>query len=186
MFTVVLDACVLVPITLTDTILRIAEAGSVGVRWSPRILDETRRALVSNGVGDEAADRRLRHMASAFPLASVVAPPGLESVLTNHPKDRHVLATAISAPAPTIVTFNLKDFPAASLQPWEVEAIHPDEFLLNQLDLGPGAVVKAVRRQAGESTRPRRSVDQIIGGLARCGVPEFADEVRRHLMSPCD
>lgn len=34
MFTVVLDACTLVPITLCDTLLRIAETGSFGVRWS--------------------------------------------------------------------------------------------------------------------------------------------------------
>lgn len=33
MFTVVLDACTLVPITLCDTLLRIAETGSFGVRW---------------------------------------------------------------------------------------------------------------------------------------------------------
>lgn len=39
MFTVVLDACTLVPITLCDTLLRIAETGSFGVRWSATILD---------------------------------------------------------------------------------------------------------------------------------------------------
>ena len=35
--------------------------------------------------------------------------------MTNHPKDRHVLATAVRTGAQTIVTFNLKDFPEAAL-----------------------------------------------------------------------
>jgi len=37
-------------------------------------------------------------------------------------KDRQVLASAIRAPAQTIVTFNLKDFPAAALDPLGIEA----------------------------------------------------------------
>ena len=61
MFTVVLDACTLVPITLCDTLLRIAETGSFGVRWSATILDEVERTMVGKlGVSAEAAARRAR------------------------------------------------------------------------------------------------------------------------------
>ena len=35
--------------------------------------------------------------------------------MTNHPKDRHVLAAALRTGAQTIVTFDLKDFPEAAL-----------------------------------------------------------------------
>jgi hypothetical protein len=36
----------------------------------------------------------------------------LEPAMTNDPKDRHVLATAVAAGSELIVTFNLDDFPA--------------------------------------------------------------------------
>lgn len=42
-FTAVLDACVLYPASLRDTLLRVAEAGIYQPRWTERILDEVRR-----------------------------------------------------------------------------------------------------------------------------------------------
>lgn len=44
-------------------------------------------------------------------------------------KDGHVPAAAIRSRSSVIVTFNLKDFPAAVLDEYEVEAQHPDEFI---------------------------------------------------------
>ena len=43
-----------------------------------------------------------------MPLADIPA-------MTNHPKDRHVLAAAARAGAKVMVTYNLKDFPSSSL-----------------------------------------------------------------------
>jgi hypothetical protein len=59
--------------------------------------------------------------------------------------DRHVLAAAICGRAQTIVTANLKDFPAESLQPFGIEALGPDDFLQDVLDLEPLVVRKAIR-----------------------------------------
>ncbi len=39
-YTAVLDACVLVPIALADTLLRVAEKGLYRPLWSDRILGE--------------------------------------------------------------------------------------------------------------------------------------------------
>lgn len=182
MFTVALDACTLAPITLCDAILRIAETGAFGVRWSASILEETERTMVDPlGVPQEAAARRIRQMERAFRFASVEGYEPLESLLTNHPKDRHVLACAIKAQVHTIVTFNLKDFPPASLAPWEIEVVHPDTFLLNQLDLSPGHVTTAVRAMIEAYRHPPRSAEELLGAFARSGVPDFADELRRHL-----
>lgn len=181
MFTVVLDACTLVPITLCDTILRIAESGSFDVRWSASILDEVERTMVDKlDVPADAAARRLRAMDSAFRFAEVRDHERLEGLLTNDPKDRHVLACAIAAQVHTIVTFNLRDFPPSALEPWSVEAVHPDQFLLNQLDLAPGHVTSAVRAMLDSSSRPPHTVNSLLGALARSGVPDFADELRRH------
>src|SRR5258708_1528769 len=43
--------------------------------------------------------------------------------------DRHILAAAIAAQAPVIVTFNLSDFPETALAPYGIRALHPDAFL---------------------------------------------------------
>jgi len=181
MFTVVLDACALVPITLCGTLLRIAETGSFGVRWSEAILDETERTMVNKlGVPQDAATRRVQMMDGAFRFAMVHGHEPLEPLLTNDPKDRHVLACAIAAQVHTIVTFNLKDFPASALEPWEIEAIHPDDFLLNQLDLAPGHVTSAVRTMIETQKHPPYTFDSLLGSLARAGAPDFADELRRH------
>ena len=45
-FGVVLDACVLIPATLRDTLLRAVEKGMYRLHWSDEILDEVRRNLV--------------------------------------------------------------------------------------------------------------------------------------------
>lgn len=56
--------------------------------------------------------------------------------------DRHVVAAAIRAGAQVIVTANVKDFPAAALEPFNIEAQHPDVFIVGliDLDLGPSSV----------------------------------------------
>ena len=48
-FVVVLDANVLFPFTLRDTLLRAAAAELYQVRWTGRILDEMARNLVAAG-----------------------------------------------------------------------------------------------------------------------------------------
>ena len=63
--------------------------------------------------------------------------PGL--VLPD-PKDRHVLAAAIRGGASVIVTCNLADFPQHVLGEFDIEAQHPDEFVLHLFDLAPGLV----------------------------------------------
>lgn len=71
MFTVVLDTCVLVPPTLADTTLRIAESGTFGVRWSAEILDELDRTMARLGATDPQRGHRVAEMRRAFPHAEV-------------------------------------------------------------------------------------------------------------------
>jgi hypothetical protein len=65
------------------------------------------------------------------------------------PDDRHVLAAAITGGAQSLVTFNLKDFPDDKLLPTRVEAVHPDDFLLDQLDLHPGLALPVGAESTG-------------------------------------
>jgi hypothetical protein len=59
-FVVVLDANVLFPFTLRDTLLRAAAAGFYQARWSAQILDEMTRNLISTETMSEDRAQKLR------------------------------------------------------------------------------------------------------------------------------
>ncbi|MHA6801148.1 hypothetical protein [Bounagaea algeriensis] len=61
-----------------------------------------------------------------------------------------------------------------------MEAVHPDEFLLDQLDLYPGRVLASLERQVAGYRRDPTTVAGLMNRLERIGVPKFANEVLRH------
>ena len=178
-FSVVLDTCVLYPAHLRDTLLRLAERGLYRALWSEDILGELRRNLVEAGIDVGSVDRLLGEMAGAFPDAAVTSYRSLIDGLTCDPKDRHVLAAAVGARAGGIVTHNTDDFPEISVEPYEIEVIHPDTFLLDLLDLAPPAVIDELRQQATANRREPRTLPTLLDALANAGAAGFADEVRR-------
>jgi predicted nucleic acid-binding protein len=183
LYAAVLDANVLVPSALTDTLLRLAEHGFYRPVWSARILDEVRETVISIRPGGEAGiNRRLDAMDSSFEDASVT---GWEPVCAGldlpDEDDRHVLAAAIAGRADCIVTANLKDFPASVLDAHGVEARHPDEFLLDQLALYPRRALDLLEEQASAMKRPPTDLAGLLFSLERAGVPLFVEEARRQL-----
>ena len=61
----VLDACVLYPVSLRDTLLNVAEAGLFLVLWTEEILTETARNIVRDtGLNDGAPREDLRRHAT--------------------------------------------------------------------------------------------------------------------------
>ena len=178
-FSAVLDANTLYPFSLRDTLLRLAELELYTPLWSERILDEMRRNLVERQITDEQADRLAAAMRGAFEEAEVDAAEieRLEPAMTNDPNDRHVLAAAVAAGSELIVTFNLADFPARACEPLGVEAIHPDDFLLDLHDLSPQGVQAALEQQAAD-LNPPWPLDQLLDALEIAGVPRFAAAIR--------
>jgi predicted nucleic acid-binding protein len=178
-FSAVLDANVLYPFSLRDTLLRLAELELYTPLWSARILEEMTRNLVERRITEEQAQRIEQAMRAAFEEAEV--DPGeierLEPAMTNDEKDRHVLATAVAADAELIVTFDLGDFPSEACEPLGVEAIHPDDFLLDLHDLAPEAVRAALDQQAAD-LHPPWPLEQLLAALTTAGVPRFADAIR--------
>lgn len=90
------------------------------------------------------------------------------------PKDRHVLAAAIAGHADSIVTQNLKDFPISILEPLEMTAIHPDEFLLQQLELEPLVVLPAFKAMRARLKNPAYTPEIFIQSLERNGLIQTA------------
>lgn len=178
-FPAFLDACVLVPIALTDTLLRLAEAETYRPLWSDQVLDEVERNLpkVTSSVTPEKASRRIAVMRDAFPDALVTGYEALVPAMTNDLKDRHVLAAAVAGGAAVIVTANLGDFPTAALQPYDIVAVHPDDFLLDQLDLYPQATVQCLREQIRAYNNPSVTITEFLEKFVNT-VPRFANGMR--------
>jgi predicted nucleic acid-binding protein len=173
----VLDACVLLPASLRDTLLRLAETPRLYVpKWSRDIWGEVTRNLESRR---KLTPEKIAHLVQQvdlhFPEALIDGYEKLTARMTNHPKDRHVVAAAVRGSASVIVTANLRDFPAASLAPWDIEARHPDDFLLDLNARNPKAVASRLQEQ---STTIGRTLPELLRTL-HSGVPRFAAEDRR-------
>ncbi len=183
-FPAFLDTNVLYPQYLNDTLLTQAAAGTFRPLWSPGVLEELGRSLAEHArLTDQQIHHRLNRMRRAFPDAEVTGYESLIDGMTNEPKDRHVLAAAVRADAEVLVTFNLPDFPESALKPFDIAAVHPDAFLLDQLDLYPGVVLGCLEDQINRYTciNGPVTIRELLPRLERAGVPRFADEVRRHL-----
>jgi hypothetical protein len=170
-YTAVLDACVLEPIALADTLLRVAEKGLYRPLWSDRILAEAQAATEEIHPGIDTGNR-FTQMCEAFDDALVSGWEELEGGLSLPDEDdRHVLSAAIRGGAQAIITANAKDFPAAALAPLGLEAVHPDDFLLDQLDLSPTTILQVIREQAARTRRPPLTPRDLATLLGRAGVP---------------
>lgn len=176
----VLDANVLFPMILRDTLLRLAAAGCYRAHWSARILDEMGRNLIAqHRVTTIQADRLATEMRRAFPDADVEGWEALEAEMLNDPKDRHVAAAAKHIEADVIITANLKDF--APL-PAGVRAISPDAFLTECLAAEPAKVLAALRKQAAGYRHPLADLDTLLAWLEG-DLPDFVPAVLRAIVS---
>ncbi|MGB8535049.1 MAG: PIN domain-containing protein [Acidobacteriaceae bacterium] len=177
-YTVVLDACVLAPMPLCDTLLRLAEDPALfRAIWSAQTLIEVARTLRDRfRYTAEQANRRIRAMNDAFPESVVQVPQNLIDCIPSVPDldDRHVIAAAIHTQAGTIVTENLKDFPEEVLAPHYIHAQSGDDFLIHQYHLNPEVVLEKLDMQASAIRQQRRDV---VNRLERTA-PQFVAVIR--------
>ncbi len=181
-YTAILDACVLYPAPLRDVLLSLAQAGLYHARWSEDIHDEWIRNLLR-----DRSDLTPDQIARTRGLMNQSIP---DSIVTNYsaligtislpdPGDRHVLAAAIAGHADAIVTFNLKDFPRDILHSYNVEPQHPDDFVLNQLELNEIAALSAIRRTRARLRNPPKTAPELIDRLSLSGLPQTAARLRQ-------
>lgn len=172
-----LDACVLVPMPLADTLLRLAEPPAIlEARWSEEILAEMSRALIRNfGKAPEKARYREQAMRRFFPKAMVDGHQPLVSQMVNHPKDRHVLAAALTCQADYLVTFNLRDFPQSAATSTAV--------------IGPSALLKILWKSHSPEIQNRLQEQAEAIGISQetqlqklaQSVPAFVETIRKRL-----
>jgi hypothetical protein len=181
---VLLDSCVIFPLPLRDTILNAAHEGLCRIYFSQEILDGATRNLVKKSKMTEAKARSFQDVVrKVFPESLVEVPPGLESLMTNHPGDRHVLAAAVAARTAfaediSIVTANLKHFPKRSLKSWNITVQHPDEFLNLLCDNhGSDLLYELIQKQASDCKKPPLTDLDILERLKAGKCSKFASRM---------
>ncbi len=95
--------------------------------------------------------------------------------------DRHVLAAAIRANAQAIITFNLRDFPDHVLERYDVEAKHPDEFVLDSIDIVPAGIARCVTEQVAAYRSPALTMDELLDALRAVGLIRSVARLRELL-----
>ena len=93
-------------------------------------------------------------------------------------KDRHVLAAAITSDSKIIVTQNLKDFPQSLLEPFGIESLSADDFLVRCLSQNEAAMVKIVRSYANGLKNPPLTIQQALEKLRRLA-PNFVQLIQQ-------
>ena len=183
MISAVFDACILYPAVLRDFLFRLADNGLIDPFWSNEIQNEWTHSLLRKQpeLKRENLERTCREMSLHYPNGLVRGYESITPTLTlPDPKDRHVLAVAIYAKAEYIVTFNLRDFPKTTLQPYGIQVLSPDEFALRLIHDEPYHVLVAVRKHRLSLKRPPKTVAEYLATLEKQGLPKTIAFLREH------
>jgi hypothetical protein len=178
-FKVVLDACTLFPMLPRDVLLTLAAHGFFSPKWSPQIRTEWSRNLIAR-MQQRSPDVDAQHrvgrivaaMDAAFPDASVATELPIPDILEPvNAKDRHVVVTAIATHADAIVTFNITDFAAAHLKEHlQIDVLHPDDFIMDLVDLNEKRAVAAFRELRARKTNPPWQTCELVQRLRDTGL----------------
>lgn len=174
-FTAFYDANVLYPAPLRDFLMYLALTGVYRARWSALVHEEWKRNLLANrsDLTSEQLDRTSALMDKAVPDGLVTGyEPLIEGLQLPDMDDRHVLAAAIKCNASVIVTFNLKDFPKEVLSQFNIEPLHPDNFIADLWDLDQAAILEAAQRQRASLKKPSRTAREYLDRLLLQKLPE--------------
>lgn len=173
-FTVIYDACLFYPAPLRDLMIRLAQTRRFHARWTEEIQREWLAALLRNRpeLDKTKLQRTTTLINQAVPDCLVTGYGHLIDQLSlPDSNDRHVLAAAIRCDAKVIVTTNLKDFPQEALANFDIDARHPDDFILDLADLDPALVTTAAKLQRAALKNPTLSAESFIDTLRRQGLP---------------
>lgn len=181
-YTVLIDACVFYSMLQSDAIMSLCTRGLFAAKWSVRIENEWIRALSEKRPdGIDKINRRRDAMRKAVPDWEVPdsAITRLEpSLRLPDPGDTHVLAAAIAGHADCIVTANLKDFPSELIDPYGIEIVDPDRFIINQWDLDPIQAISAFKAMRARWKRPETSPEDFAVAFDRVRLLASAQRLR--------
>ena len=173
----VLDACVLFPNYVRDVFLSVAKSEVYHPKWSLEIQQEWTNNLEKKfmGVNPDSLRRTVALMNNHFPDALTSIDRALtKGMVLPDINDLHVLSCAIAARATYLVTFNLRDFPSSVLQPLDIRAIHPDDFLIHLRTLNQLGVEEAIQAMLQRLKKPPLDPILLADKLKASNLPKFA------------
>jgi predicted nucleic acid-binding protein len=153
--------------------MHLALTGMFRAHWSAEVHEEWMRNLIKNrpDLTRDKLERTRQLMDKALPDATVTGYESLiESLVLPDPDDRHVLAAAIRCGADVIVTVNSGDFPRRVLANYDIEAQHPDDFVLALLETFPSLVLEAARDHRASLKNPEKVVEEYLAELGTQGL----------------
>lgn len=172
----VLDANVLFSANLRDTLLWPAFRGVYEARFSASIHEEWIRAILKHRAQTTrfTLEKTRDLMNRKIPGGLVEGfEPLIETISLPDRNDRHVLAVAIHAKAPVIVTRNTADFPASILAPYRIATQTPDEFLSALLRQSREDLLDSLRAQRANLQNPPLSMEIFLANLRNQNLPRF-------------
>lgn len=182
-FTVVYDANVFYPAPLRDLLLRLAAARLFRARWTAQIREEWVRNLLAKreDLSPEKIQRTADMIDASIHDCLVTGYEHLIPCIAGMPDkdDKHVLAAAMKCGAELIVTFNLKDFPSSALAEYGVEAIHPDDFIADLIDLDTSACIQTVREMRASLKNPPKTQDEFLATLLKQQLPQTVSKLEK-------
>lgn len=187
-FTAFFDANVFYGARLRSLIVTLAETKLFRARWSERVQDEWARHLLENrpDLNPESLMKTKELMVEAVPDCLVTGfEPLMAGIVLPDPNDAHVVAAAVMTRASTIVTFNLKDFPAEIITAYRLHAKHPDDFLLDAAEIAPTIFLNAIKEDWGHYRRPPLSFEDYTASLSKAGVPRTAQYIQQFKVLLC-
>jgi predicted nucleic acid-binding protein len=182
--TVVLDSCVLYPAPLRDFLMHLALLDLFRAKWTEMIHTEWIRNVLKS-----RPDLSLNQLERTKNLMNLHVRDCLvenyksliETLALPDQDDRHVLAAAIHAKADVILTFNLKDFPAKTLENYSIEAKHPDKFIVSLLEADTEKVCLAAERQRLSLKNPPKNRDEFLQILRQQNLNESCERLEKLL-----
>jgi predicted nucleic acid-binding protein len=169
-FVALLDACVLYPNYLRDILIQLALTDLFRAKWTHLIHEEWMRNVLKNRPDLKMAQLEIvRDLMDKSVRDCLVREFEwlIPSLALPDPSDRHILAAAIASEANVIVTFNLKDFPDSVLSKYSIEAKHPDDFIVDIIDLNPLKVMAALETARMRFKNPPKTFDEYMEILVK-------------------
>ena len=164
-----LDANILVDAQIRDIFLTVAEAKLIDLRWSDKVLNETRNVLTSQmGIEPSRANYLISTIDAAFPRSNVAA-GNITPLPVTLPDadDLHVLSAAVSADCDLLVTNNLRDFPEGAVGPFGLSVLNADSAIAMLVQDFSDQMPTIISRLLSELRKPPVNVQEFLDRLKR-------------------
>ena len=186
-FISILDTNVLYPAGIRDILIQPAVHDLYRPKWTPDIFEEWLRIDSRlRTTHDPTKVKRTQQQLDSFFFNARINhyEHKIDGLHLPDSNDRHVLAAAIHGECDFIVTRNRRDFPDEVLDPYGIEALTPDEFLLTLFRENPDEFTDSVRAVLAKLKNPPYSVEEYLHKRMQDGLVNTVKELRNfaHLL----